>query len=192
MLKILSSALLYTALSLTAIPAAAQDLIALNALREGDLRKLNFHDTPQEVSQLSFADLDGNVETLADYEGKLVILNFWATWCFPCREEMPAFDQLSAAYADQDFVVLPIASGHNPVPAIKKFYANAGIEHLPIRIEPTGKLAAEMGVRAFPGSFIISPNGKEIASLVGDAEWFSDSAQAIVEELLGSYTETDG
>ncbi len=187
MLKILSSALLYTALSLTAIPAAALDTETLNALREGDLRKLTFQDAPKPVETIAFTDLEGTSETLASYNGKLVILNFWATWCFPCREEMPAFDQLSAAFADQNVVVLPIATGHNPVPAIERFYEQANIEHLPIRVEPTGKLAAAMGVRALPSSFIISPEGEVIATLIGDAEWFSPSAQAIVSELTQNY-----
>ncbi len=187
MLKILSSALLYTALSLTAIPAAALDTETLNALREGDLRKLTFQDAPKPVETIAFTDLEGTSETLASYNGKLVILNFWATWCFPCREEMPAFDQLSAAFADQNVVVLPIATGHNPVPAIERFYEQANIEHLPIRVEPTGKLAAAMGVRALSSSFIISPEGEVIATLIGDAEWFSPSAQAIVSELTQNY-----
>lgn len=187
MLKILSSALLYTALSLTAIPAAALDTETLNALREGDLRKLTFQDAPKPVETIAFTDLEGTSETLASYNGKLVILNFWATWCFPCREEMPAFDQLSAAFADKNVVVLPIATGHNPVPAIERFYEQANIEHLPIRVEPTGKLAAAMGVRALPSSFIISPEGEVIATLIGDAEWFSPSAQAIVSELTQNY-----
>ncbi|WP_066702554.1 TlpA disulfide reductase family protein [Celeribacter ethanolicus] len=187
MLKKLIAATLYTALSLGAIPASATDLSAAAALREGSLQKLGFHDAAKHVSPLPFTAADGVEETLADYRGKLVLLNFWATWCAPCRKEMPALDQLAAAYGDQGLVVLPVATGHNPLPAIRSFYEKAGIQSLPLRMDGKGAMARDMGVLGLPVSILISPEGKEIARMTGDAEWFSPSAQSIVAELLTSY-----
>lgn len=187
MLKKLIAATLYTALSLGAIPASATDLSAAAALREGSLQKLGFHDAAKDVSPLPFTAADGVEETLADYRGKLVLLNFWATWCAPCRKEMPALDQLAAAYGDQGLVVLPVATGHNPLPAIRSFYEKAGIQSLPLRMDGKGAMARDMGVLGLPVSILISPEGKEIARMTGDAEWFSPSAQSIVAELLTSY-----
>ncbi|WP_460275090.1 TlpA disulfide reductase family protein [Celeribacter sp. ULVN23_4] len=184
MLKKLIAATLYTALSLGAIPASAMDLSTAAALRDGSMQKLAFHSEAKDVSALPFTTVDGVEETLADYQGQLVLLNFWATWCAPCRKEMPALDQLSEAYGDKGLVVLPIATGHNPLPAIQKFYEKAGVKSLPLRLDAKGAMGRDMGVLGLPVSILISPEGKEIARMTGDAEWFSPSAQAIVTELL--------
>ncbi|WP_434290187.1 TlpA disulfide reductase family protein [Celeribacter sp. SCSIO 80788] len=187
MLKKLIAATLYTALSLGAIPATAMDLSAAAALREGSLQKLGFHEEPKDVSTLPFTTAEGVEEVLSDYQGKLVLLNFWATWCAPCRKEMPALDQLSSTYGNQGLVVLPVATGHNPLPAIRSFYEKAEIQSLPLRMDGKGAMARDMGVLGLPVSILISPDGKEIARMTGDAEWFSPSAQNIVTELLSSY-----
>ncbi|WP_417240187.1 TlpA disulfide reductase family protein [Celeribacter halophilus] len=184
MLKKLIAAILYTALSLGAIPAAALDIEGAEALREGSMMKLGFHSAPKEVSALSFTDIDGNEETLADYQGQFVLLNFWATWCAPCRKEMPALNALSGAFGDQGLTVLPVATGHNPLPAIKSFFEKAEVEHLPLRLDSKGAMARDMGVLGLPVSILISPEGKEIARMTGDAEWFSPSAQAIITHIL--------
>ena len=187
MLKTLIAAFLYTALSLGAIPATAADLSAVAALREGSMQKLGFHSAAKPVSGLPFADLDGAETRLADLDGKLVLLNFWATWCAPCRKEMPELDALAAKYEDAGLIVLPVATGHNPQPAIRKFYADAEIETLPIRLDATGAMARDMGVLGLPVSILISPDGEEIARMTGDADWFSPSAQAVIEALLTQY-----
>lgn len=191
MLKNLIAATLYTALSLGAIPAAAQDMQSVMELREDSLQKLGFHTDSKKVSAVSFTTMDGVEETLADYAGKLVLLNFWATWCAPCRKEMPALDALSAEFGDKGFVVLPIATGHNPTPAIEKFFETAQIKGLTARLDPKGAMARDMGVLGLPVSILISPQGREIARMTGDADWFSPSAQAIVTELLNKYDLTN-
>ncbi|GAA3861734.1 TlpA disulfide reductase family protein [Celeribacter arenosi] len=184
MLKTFVAALLYTALMLAAIPAPALDAPGLRDLREGTMRKLEIHDTPRDINTVSITDLDGAVDDLAQYAGKLVIVNLWATWCVPCRVEMPALDALAAEYGDDGLVVLPIATGRNAKRAITEFYKEANITTLPIRLDPKGQLARELGVFGLPGTIVISPEGKEIARMKGDAEWFSQSARAIVDALL--------
>ena len=191
MLKNMIAATLYTALSLGAIPATAQDVSDVTALREGSLQKLGFHAEPTPVSSLAFTDMDGAKETLGDYKGQLVLLNFWATWCAPCRKEMPALDALSSAFSDKGLVVLPVATGHNPEPAIRKFFETAEIKALSVRLDPKGAMARDMGVLGLPVSILIAPDGQEIARLTGDAEWFSPSAQAIVAKLLEDYHVTN-
>ncbi|SFJ83828.1 TlpA disulfide reductase family protein [Celeribacter neptunius] len=191
MLKKLIAATLYTALSLGAIPATALDLSTAAALREGSLQKLGFHSEPKEVSALPFTDGDGAEETLADYQGQWVLLNFWATWCAPCRKEMPALDALSAEFEDQGLTVLPIATGHNPRPAVERFLKEAEITSLPLHLDATGAMARDMGVLGLPVTVLISPEGQEVARMTGDAEWFSPSAQAIVRQLLQETATTD-
>ncbi|MEO9820520.1 MAG: TlpA disulfide reductase family protein [Paracoccaceae bacterium] len=186
-MKRIIAAVLYLALSLTAIPLAASDLSEAVALREGDMKKLIFHDTPMAVSNATYdlAD-DAGQGRLNDYEGQWVLLNFWATWCAPCRHEMPMLSELQAAFGGPDFQVVTIATGRNSPTGIKKFFDEIDIDNLPRHQDPKQALAAQMGIFGLPITVLIDPKGKEVARLRGDADWSSDSAKAIIKSLLPS------
>jgi len=111
-------------------------------------------------------------------------VNFWATWCVPCREEMPALDALQGEFGGERFQVVTIATGRNELAAIDRFYKGAGIQHLPVLLDPRQAVARDMGVLGLPSSVLLGPDGNEIARLIGDAEWYSPSARAIVAALL--------
>ncbi len=175
-------AVLYTALALGANTASA-DKTALEALRDGTMKKLIFSD-PADVSQAVFTDPEGGEHRLADWQGKVVLVNFWATWCAPCRKEMPMLDELQAKFGGEDFEVVTIATGRNAVPGIKRFFEEVGVSNLPILLDPKQELAREMAVFGLPISVILNREGQEIARLRGDADWNSDSAKAIVAALL--------
>lgn len=180
------SAVLYTALALGANAAVAADTEALMAMREGDMQKLIFHDTPQEVSNATFTDVEGGEFTLSDWKGKTVLVNFWATWCAPCRKEMPGLDRLQTEMGGDDFEVVTIATGRNSVQGIVKFFEETGVETLPILLDPQSKLGRDMGVLGLPITVILNEDGQEIARLRGDAEWDSDNAKAILGALVNS------
>jgi thiol-disulfide isomerase/thioredoxin len=184
MLNKLIVALLYTALSLTAIAAHGLDMSDIAQLREGSMRKLVFHTDPKEVSQLPFATPDGTEFKLSDFEGEYVLLNFWATWCVPCRKEMPDLNSLSKSYSDKGLKVITVASGHNPLPAINKFYSDAALDNLPILLDPKGAFSRDMDVLFLPITVIISPEGQEIARLKGDAAWASPEAIRLFDALI--------
>lgn len=172
-----SLAVLYTALALGANPVAAD----VAALRDGDMKKLAFHSTPTPLADVELLDAQDAPKSMADYHGKWVVLNFWATWCAPCRHEMPSLDRLQAALPD--IAVVPVATGRNAVPGIEKFYADAEIAHLPILRDPKSELSRSASVMALPVTLILNPQGEEVARLIGDAEWDSDSAKAILAAL---------
>jgi len=176
---------LYIALSLGANAALAVEISDLESLRVGDMKKLNFHSTPAEVSDKEFflAD-DAGTGTLADYRGKIVLLNFWATWCAPCRAEMPMLSELQAELGGDDFEVVTLATGRNAPAGIVKFFAETGITNLPRHQDPKQALAREMAVLGLPITVILDREGREIARLRGDAEWNSDSAKAILSALI--------
>ncbi|MDO5643644.1 MAG: TlpA disulfide reductase family protein, partial [Paracoccus sp. (in: a-proteobacteria)] len=109
--------------------------------------------------------------------------NFWATWCAPCREEMPALNNLQTLMGGDDFQVVTIASGRNPLPAIDKFFSEAGVDALPVLLDPRQRLAREFGVMAMPATILIDRDGNEVARLMGPAEWDSPAAIQIVTEL---------
>ena len=182
-MQILRSAVLYTALALGANAAAAADTAALEALREGDMKKLLFHAEPQPSSLAAFTDAAGAETTLEAWRGKYVLLNFWATWCAPCRKEMPALDALQGEFGGERFEVVTLATGRNSLEGINRFFEEEAIANLPILLDPKQAVAREMAVLGLPITVILDPEGREIARLRGDAHWDSDSAVAILEAL---------
>ena len=176
---------LYIALALGANAASAADIATLEALRDGDMKKLVFHSAPQPVTEAAFfLEENAGAATLADYRGKYVLLNFWATWCAPCRKEMPMLSALQEEFGDETFEVLTLATGRNSPAGIEKFFTESGITNLPRHTDPKQAVAREMGVFGLPITVILNPEGQEIARLRGDATWNSDSARAIVAALL--------
>lgn len=178
--------LVYTALLAGANPALAGNADILG-LREGDMKKLVVHDTPVATSDAAFqlAD-DAGQTTLADFRGKYVLVNFWATWCAPCRKEMPQLNALQKEFGGADFEVLTIASGRNSPDGIKRFFKEAGVDSLPRHQDPKQALASQMGIFGLPITVLVDPEGREIARLRGDADWSSDSAKAIVKALIAA------
>jgi thiol-disulfide isomerase/thioredoxin len=180
----LISALLYTALTCVAIPVHA-DVVTAEAMRAGDMRKLIFHSAAMETTDATFTGEDGSEMRLADYAGKHIVLNFWATWCAPCRKEMPHLSALQTQMGSDNFEVVTIATGRNPRPAMERFLAEIEVDNLPLHTDPRQTLARNMGVLGLPVTVIIGPDGREIARMQGDADWSSDNAIAILQTLMG-------
>ena len=179
----LRSALLYTALACVANSGAA-DVTTAEALREGDMRKLIFHSEAIPASDVPFMSEDGEEMTLADYQGQHVVLNFWATWCAPCRHEMPHLSALQDAMGGDDLSVVTIATGRNPLPGMQRFFADIDVDNLPLHTDARQSLARGMGVLGLPVTIILDPDGNEIARMQGDADWSSDNARAILATLI--------
>lgn len=180
------AALLYMAVGLSAIPAGADPLATAAGLRDGDMRKLVFHEAPKSLSNATFDHENGDKTALDAFAGKWVLLNFWATWCAPCRHEMPMLSELQTEFGGEAFEVVTIATGRNPVKQIEKFFAEVEIDNLPKHRDPKQKLAGQMGIFGLPITVLISPEGQEVARLRGDADWASDSAKAIIAALTGA------
>jgi thiol-disulfide isomerase/thioredoxin len=182
----LTAALLYAALAATANPAAANGTVAdgLAALRTGDMRKLVVQPVPVPVPDVPYTDRDGKPSTLADSNGRVRLVNFWATWCVPCREEMPALDALQRDLGGPDFEVIAIATGRNSPEGIDDFLAESGISALTPFLDPKSELASAMSVPGLPVTVLLDRDGNEVARLLGGADWTSDSAKAIIGALV--------
>ncbi len=176
-------ALIYTALAGLAIPAQA-DVQTAAALRTGDMKKLNFHATPKAAGDAAFMQFDGAPVSLDSYRGKWVLVNFWATWCAPCRKEMPALSELQAELGGETFEVVTIATGRNAPEGMQRFFDEIGVENLPLHRDPQQALARQMAVLGLPITVLLNPEGEEVARLRGDADWASDSAKAVIAALL--------
>jgi len=159
-----------------------QDFTALEALRSGDMIKLQFG--ADRGSDVVFTHEDGSDLTLAAFEGQYVLLNFWATWCAPCRKEMPHLSELQDEFGGDDFQVVTVATGLNQRPAMERFLDEIGVDNLPLHTDANSALARDMGVVGLPVTLIMDPNGHEVARLIGDADWAGESAKAILEALM--------
>ena len=175
-------AVLYIAL-LCAANAALADTSELETMREGSMKKLLFSD-PVAVSEETFTHADGGEFRLSDFEGKYVLVNFWATWCAPCRKEMPMLSELQTEFGGDSFEVVTIATGRNDLNGIKRFFGEIEVDNLPLYLDPKQALARDMAVLGLPITVIIDPAGFEIARMRGDAEWNSESAKAIIAALI--------
>lgn len=189
-MKRIVAALVYTALSAGAIMApttVVADMEAAALLREGDMKKLIFHEVPEATSNAAYqlAD-DAGTQTLEAYQGKYILLNFWATWCAPCRKEMPQLSELQAEFGGDDFEVVTIATGRNSPEGIKKFFAEISVDNLPRHQDPKQALASQMGIFGLPITVLIDPEGREVARLRGDADWSSESAKAVIGTVIGA------
>ncbi len=131
-----------------------------------------------------FADLAGHKLSLADFRGKYVLLNLWATWCGPCVAEMPSLDQLQAELGGADFTVLPVSVDRGGLLPVTDFYDKHRIKHLGIYVDPTNHIAERLSVSGLPTSFLIGPDGRAVGALVGATEWDTPEAIALISYYL--------
>ncbi|CCV11948.1 TlpA disulfide reductase family protein [Mesorhizobium sp. STM 4661] len=129
------------------------------------------HEAPVPVAEIRFEDGAGQPRTLADFYGKVVLLNIWATWCAPCRKEMPTLDRLQAKLGGQDFEVVALSMDRAGPDIVKKFYAETGVTHLALNIDTSAKAMFALGTVGLPTTLLIDRQGKEIGRLIGPAEW---------------------
>jgi peroxiredoxin len=137
------------------------------------------HEAPDFVSE----KLEGGKASLADYKGKLVLLNFWATWCIPCRAEMPGMETLWQKYKEQGFVVVAISNDEGSRARVKTFSEILDLS-FPILLDPEGEVSDLYKVSNMPTSFLIDRKGNIISRIVGTEEWTSPEAIQLVEGFL--------
>jgi len=125
---------------------------------------------PKAIPELQFEDGEGRAHTLADFKGRLVLLNLWATWCAPCREEMPALDRLQATLGGPRFQVLALSVDQQGPQIARNFFADVGVKSL--------------GAVGLPSTLLIDPSGREIARHVGPAQWDSPEVVASVRRRI--------
>jgi thiol-disulfide isomerase/thioredoxin len=140
------------------------------------------------VGAVQFVDAALQARTLADFKGKIVLLNVWATWCIPCRKEMPVLDRLQAKLGGPDFDVVPLSIDRGGTPVVRKFYDEVGIGALPIYVDVSGQAVATLRVTGFPTSLLIDRTGLELGLVIGPAEW--DSPE--IADFIGSVVTNPG
>jgi thiol-disulfide isomerase/thioredoxin len=132
---------------------------------------------------LRFTDADGAEHSLAEFTGKGVVLNLWATWCVPCVAELPSLAALAGRLASLGIVVLPLSTDRGGAATVTKFYATHAVSGLGIWLDPKGTVAEALHARGLPTTLILDRQGRERARLEGGADWASNAATAAVEQL---------
>ncbi len=131
---------------------------------------------------LELVDVEGKHHRLADYRGKAVVVNFWATWCAPCREEMPSMEALRVAMKDKPFAVLAVNVGEGPR-AARAFGEKMGIG-FPLLLDADTRTTKAWGARILPASFVVGPDGRIRYSYHGAIDWNAAEVRAAIEGLL--------
>jgi thiol-disulfide isomerase/thioredoxin len=168
-------ALVICALALaSAMPARAQDAP----------QNLVLYAAPKPVPDLKFQDATGKSLRLAEFHGKVVLLNLWATWCIPCRAEMPTLDRLQARLGGPGFEVVAVSIDRGGLKAVDPFFDKIGIAHLAKYLDPGGEALGHLGAFGLPTTLLIDPEGRELGRLVGPAEWDSAEMVAFLGKLV--------
>lgn len=148
-------------------------------------RVMPLHDAPRPLPDIRFRDGENQARSLADFRGKVVLLNIWATWCGPCRREMPTLDRLQATLGGPDFQVVALSIDRAGMKVVSAFYAETGIEHLARYIDESGRTTQALKVPGLPTTLLIDREGREIARHVGPAEWDTPEMVAFFKQQLG-------
>jgi len=160
----------------------------LEPLVHGEIAALTLSQIPRRVPDLSFRNGEGKPVRLADFRGRNVLLNLWATWCVPCRKEMPALDRLAGRMDAKDFAIVAINIDTGDPAKPHRFWSEVGIANLAYYDDPTTGVFQELKrvgrAVGLPTSILIDRDGCELGYLAGPAEWSSAEALALVQAAL--------
>lgn len=164
------SILLWSGLS----PAAHDPLSYMGVIRP---------QTRVEPPDFTLMNLEGKQISLAEFKGKVILLNFWATWCIPCREEMPAMEELWKKFREKGFVIIAVSSDRGNKKGVKSFIDELGVT-FPILLDPKGEIRNTYEVLGLPMSYIIGRDGKIVGKIIGARDWTGKKADTVIEYLL--------
>lgn len=167
-------------------------IAAIDEVAVGELAALLADDTGRNYAEMSFQDLAGEGKSIADFAGKRLLVNFWATWCGPCREEMPDLNALQAEYGSDAFEVLTINLdlGNDGPAKGQAFLDEHGLDQLELFADPTFKTFEDLRTQGvslgLPTTLLLDEAGCEVAVLRGPAVWHSQDGKNVVEALIGA------
>ncbi|HEX4767855.1 MAG TPA: TlpA disulfide reductase family protein [Lichenihabitans sp.] len=175
--------------SAAACPMAKAETARLDPLVHGEVAAFGLGDPARLAPALSFNGPDGKPVSLADFKGKTVLLNMWATWCIPCRKEMPALDRLEGKLGGPDFQVVAVNVDTARLDRPKAFLADTGVKSLAFYADPTAdvlqKLKANGELLGLPTTLLVDKNGCELGRMAGPADWASPDAEKLIEAAKG-------
>jgi thiol-disulfide isomerase/thioredoxin len=178
--------------SATGCPAQPEAAARIDAAAVGQLAAMNGTGGGRGFADMAFQDADGQPVTIGTFAGKTLLVNFWASWCVPCREEMPELDALAARHNSDAFMVLPINLdvGAGGIEKARDFLAEGNWPNLPLYADPSfrvfDRLKTEAVAIGLPATILLDARGCELAVLQGPASWDSADGDNVIEALLGA------
>jgi len=143
-----------------------------------------WHETPKALPGTVFKDAADADRTLDKFTGKVLLVNFWATWCAPCVKEMPTLDALQAKMGGPDFEVLAISQDREGAKVAQPFAEKQGWKNLAFYVEKMGRFSRDANLRGLPTTLLIDKGGKEVARVEGEADWSSPEIEKILRDLI--------
>lgn len=143
----------------------------------GQMQKFTLADRTASRPQLSWLGASGQKISLSDFNGKVVLLNYWSTWCLPCRRELPSMDRLQAKLAGDNFTVIALNIDRGGKSDAQRVADSLTLKHLKLNLDPRNITVAKLGLRVMPTSYLFDRTGRLIGTMEGEAEW--DTAEAI-------------
>jgi thiol-disulfide isomerase/thioredoxin len=175
--------------ALAACPASSERLTEVAPQAVGEVAALIVPKAPERLGDLTFNDANGNPTTLADFKGKTVLLNLWATWCAPCREEMPALDRLQATLGSDKFEVVAVNIDTGGGDKARAFLDEIGVEELGFYADHSMQIFQDLRRRGrafgMPTTVLIDTDGCELGTMSGPAHWDSEDAMLLIRAALG-------
>jgi thiol-disulfide isomerase/thioredoxin len=155
-----------------------------NPLSQGHMAAFVFRKEPEALPEVKFQDAGGKERTLADWRGKVVLLNLWATWCVPCRKEMPALDRLQQELGSDKFEVVAVSVDRKGIEGARKFLDDTKAGKLALYVDPTTRMLSDLKAVGLPATVLIDAQGREVGRLLGPAEWDSEDAKRLIRAAL--------
>jgi thiol-disulfide isomerase/thioredoxin len=146
-------------------------------------------DTARPVPEAPFTDRDGRARVLADWKGKVVLVNFWATWCAPCVAEMPALDRLQKALGGGDFEVVAVSVDREGMKPVEPFLAHYQLSSLTPYLNPDASLFRAFGEKTLPVTYLIGRDGRAVGRMEGAAEWDSAGGKRLIRHYMDQPSE---
>ena len=168
--------------SISAIAESKYDEKTKDIIR-GELRKFIFSESTKALPNPLILDAYENMVEIG-YDEDILIINFWATWCAPCKKEMPSLNSLAQNMKYEDIQIITIASGRNSKEAIDGFFDDNNLVNLKKYRDPRGRIAVNYGVTALPTTVVINPTGLEIGRIIGDIDWDTADVRSFFKKLL--------
>lgn len=156
----------------------------VNPFSKGTMATFVVRKEARDFANVEFRDGAGNKLSLQNWRGKVVLLNLWATWCAPCRHEMPALDRLQGAMGGDNFEVVAVSIDRKGVEAAQNFLTEIKVQNLKLYIDKTSKIARDSDTFGMPTTILINREGKEIGRMIGPAEWDSNQAKALITAAI--------
>lgn len=168
------------------ILSGALAALAVPAQAAGEMNRFQKAKALKPLPDLAFQDAEDKPLHFADFRGRALLINFWATWCAPCVKEMPSLDRLQAMFPQDKFLVLPLSIDGPTRPKVAPFYKDQKLAHLGIYFDKGRKAMQGLDVSLLPTSILVDPAGRELGRLEGDADWDMPEGIALMKAAIAS------